>query len=80
MTTKLKEITFLTIKNLKNNEIILPGDYLKVFDQIAKELKFNTYLNFVADHDFILRAYNNYSFFYTNFAIANYLENKIDNI
>ncbi|WP_187386049.1 glycosyltransferase family 2 protein [Aliarcobacter cryaerophilus] len=42
--------------------------------KIAKELKFNTYLNFVADHDFILRAYNNYSFFYTNFAIANYLE------
>jgi diguanylate cyclase len=38
MTTKLKEITFLTIKNLKNNEIILPGDYLKVFDQIAKNL------------------------------------------
>jgi diguanylate cyclase len=38
MTTKLKEITFLTIKNLKNSEIILPGDYLKVFDQIAKNL------------------------------------------
>ena len=38
MTTKLKEITFLTIKNLKNNEIILPGDYLKVFGQIAKDL------------------------------------------
>lgn len=38
MTAKLKEITFLTIKNLKNNEIILPGDYSKVFDQIAKTL------------------------------------------
>ncbi|MDX4067252.1 glycosyltransferase [Aliarcobacter skirrowii] len=46
--------------------------------KIAKELKFNTYLNIASDYDFILRAYKkNYSFLYTNFAIANYLENGI---
>ena len=51
MTTKLKEITFLTIKNLKNNEIILPGDYLKVFDQIAKELKLDLQDNLLMEKE-----------------------------
>ena len=58
MTEKLKEITFLTIKNLKNNEIILPEDYSKVFDQIAKDLNVDLQddafiqkeLNYSTDH------------------------------
>lgn len=38
MSERLKEITYLTIKNLKNNDIILPGDYSKIFGKVAKEL------------------------------------------
>lgn len=39
MSEKLKEITYLTVKDLKNNEIVLPGDYSKKFAEFAKELK-----------------------------------------
>lgn len=39
MGDRLKEITYLTIKNLKNNEIILPGDYSKTFERVAKDLE-----------------------------------------
>lgn len=38
MSNKLKEITFLTVKHLKNKEIILPGEYSKKFASFAKEL------------------------------------------
>ena len=38
MSEKLKEITFLTIKNFRSNEIILPSDYSKEFYKIAKDL------------------------------------------
>jgi diguanylate cyclase len=38
MRERLKEITYLTMKNLKNNDIILPGDYSKIFAKIAKDL------------------------------------------
>ncbi len=38
MSDKLKEITYLTIKSLKNNEIILPSDYIKAFNKEAKSL------------------------------------------
>ncbi|MFK2822250.1 GGDEF domain-containing protein [Arcobacter sp. YIC-80] len=39
MSEKLREVTYLTVKNLKNNDIVLPGDYSKTFAQFAKELK-----------------------------------------
>lgn len=55
MDTKLKEITFLTIKSLKNNEIILPGDYLKLFNEIAKNL------NIDLQDDNIMQRELNYS-------------------
>ena len=41
MSDRLKEVTYLTIKNLKNNEIILPSDYLKTFGKMAKDLNLN---------------------------------------
>lgn len=41
MSEKLKEVTYLTVKDLKNNEIILPGDYSKRFAHFAKELNVN---------------------------------------
>ena len=51
-------MNFLTIKNFKNNEIILPEDYSKVFDQIAKDLNVDLQddafiqkeLNYSTDH------------------------------
>lgn len=39
MSNKLKEVTYLTIKNLKNNDIILPGEYSTYFANIAKEME-----------------------------------------
>jgi len=39
MSNKLREITYLTVKHLKNNEIILPGEYSKKFERFAKELE-----------------------------------------
>lgn len=39
MSNKLKEVTYLTVKHLKNNEIILPGEYSKKFARFAKELE-----------------------------------------
>lgn len=39
MQNNLKEVTFKTLKKLKNQEIILPEDYANYFLQFAKELK-----------------------------------------
>jgi len=39
MSNKLREVTYLTVKHLKNNEIILPGEYSKKFEKFAKELE-----------------------------------------
>ena len=55
MSQKLREITFLTIKNLKNNEIILPEDYSKVFVKIAKDL------NIDLNNDNLMQKELNYS-------------------
>lgn len=41
MINKLKEITYLTIKDLKKQSIILPGKYSKIFENYAKKLKVN---------------------------------------
>lgn len=38
MENKLKEVTYLTLKNLKKHNIVLPETYLKTFQDIAKEL------------------------------------------
>lgn len=37
MGDRLKEVTYLTIKDLKNNEIVLPGEYSKTFENFAKD-------------------------------------------
>lgn len=58
----------------------MPFSHQSLFTKtkVAKELKFNTYLNIVSDYEFIVRAHKkNYSFFYTNFAVANYIANGI---
>ncbi len=39
MSNYLKEVTYLTIKNLKKREIILPGDYSNTFENIAKQME-----------------------------------------
>jgi diguanylate cyclase (GGDEF)-like protein len=38
---KLKEVTYLTIKDLKKQSIILPGKYSDIFEYHAKKLKLN---------------------------------------
>lgn len=39
MSNKLKEVTYLTVKDLKNHEIILPGKYSTIFENMAKRLQ-----------------------------------------
>ncbi len=39
MGNKLKEVTYLTVKNLKAYDIILPGQYSKTFENMAKRLE-----------------------------------------
>ena len=39
MSNKLKEVTYLTIKNLKTKDIILPSTYSTQFDSYAKNLE-----------------------------------------
>jgi len=39
MSNKLKEITYLTVKDLKKQEIILPGTYSNTFEKFAKNMK-----------------------------------------
>lgn len=41
MSNKLKEVTYLTVKALKNQPIILPGTYSNTFEGIAKDLDVN---------------------------------------
>lgn len=41
MSNKLKEITYLTVKDLKKHDIILPGTYSSTFEGIAKKLEVN---------------------------------------
>lgn len=50
MSNKLKEITYLTVKYLKHNEIILPGEYSEKFAKFAKELEVD-----VTNDDVILK-------------------------
>lgn len=38
MSNKLKEVTYLTAKNIKNCEIVLPSKYSKIFGNMAKVL------------------------------------------
>lgn len=56
MGNKLKEITYLTIKNLKNNEIILPEKYLNTFKNFAQGLKLD-----LSDKESILKDLNDES-------------------
>lgn len=46
----LKEVTFNTLKYFKTDEIILPGDYSKKFEENAKKLSIN-----LEDQDIILK-------------------------
>ena len=39
MGNKLKEVTYLTVKDLKTHDIILPGKYSKTFENMAKKLQ-----------------------------------------
>lgn len=39
MSNRLKEVTFLTVKDLKRENIVLPSTYSKVFESHAKKLK-----------------------------------------
>ena len=39
MSNKLKEVTYLTVKNLKNHDIVLPGKYSITFENVAKKLQ-----------------------------------------
>ncbi|MCP4972029.1 MAG: GGDEF domain-containing protein [Arcobacter sp.] len=39
MKNKLKEVTYLTVKGLKKQEVILPGTYSDEFEKIAKEFE-----------------------------------------
>ncbi|MFY9074974.1 GGDEF domain-containing protein [Malaciobacter mytili] len=41
MSNMLKEVTFLTVKELKNEDIILPSKYSKIFENNAKKLEIN---------------------------------------
>lgn len=41
MENKLKEITYLTLKQLKKENIILPSTYSKLFEENAKKLEFD---------------------------------------
>lgn len=41
MSNKLKEVTYLTVKDLKKQSIILPGTYSSTFEGIAKKLEVN---------------------------------------
>ncbi len=41
MSNKLKEVTYLTVKDLKKHDIILPGTYSNTFEGIAKKLEVN---------------------------------------
>lgn len=51
MSKELKEVTFKTIKTIKNKEIVLPGDYSKLFLKYAAELGMN-----VEDKDVMLNG------------------------
>ncbi len=53
MGNKLKEITYLTIKRLKKNDIILPADYSKEFKETAQELKVD-----ISDSNIVLKDLN----------------------
>lgn len=50
MSNKLKEVTYLTVKNLKSHDIILPGKYSSTFENMAKKLEVN-----FDDKDIILK-------------------------
>lgn len=39
MSNKLKEATYLTVKDLKKYDIVLPGKYSKIFEDMAKKLQ-----------------------------------------
>jgi len=49
----LKEITFNTLKHFKTEEIILPGDYSKKFEEHANQLNIN-----LEDQDVVLKELN----------------------
>lgn len=53
MGNKLKEITYLTVKDLKNIDIILPGTYSNTFEKFAKKLSLD-----IDDEDIILKDMN----------------------
>ncbi len=53
MGNKLKEITYLTRKRLKENDIVLPNDYSKEFEITAKQLNID-----ILDSDVILKDLN----------------------
>lgn len=53
MSEVLKEITYLTLKELKQNDIVLPGEYSKEFSKHATGLEFD-----LKDDDVVLRDLN----------------------
>lgn len=68
MQNKLKEVTYVTLKKLRNNDIIPPMTYSKTFENVAKELDVDfdnkdlilKYLQEDADHvDTIVKQTNN---------------------
>lgn len=53
MSDKLKQVTYMTVKNLKNEDIILPGKYSHTFENFAKGLELD-----VKNEDVVLKELN----------------------
>lgn len=53
MSDKLREITYLTVNELKEQEIVLPGKYSDIFEGFAKKLKVE-----IDNQDVILKELN----------------------
>ncbi len=61
MSDKLRQVTYLTVKNLKNEDIILPGKYSNIFETFAKDLELD-----VKDEKVVLKELNNDSNYVNN--------------
>jgi diguanylate cyclase (GGDEF)-like protein len=54
MSDKLRQVTYMTVKNLKNEDIILPGKYSTTFETFAKGLELD-----VKDENVVLKELSN---------------------
>lgn len=61
MSDKLKQVTYMTVKNLKNEDIILPGKYSNTFESFARGLDLD-----VKDENVVLKELNNDSNYVNN--------------